>query len=286
MTALPNPLSANKLFQLFCGFMMGVGNIDEKGVASLNKCIPATWAVANAAPDGANDKADGGAKSLLTTVLNYIEKIVDFVCKFKKNLVDMLKDKKFLRYQRLFMENEKASIEKMQGFWETIHDKARDAFNKAKDTVGKVVTTVKTGAETVGKWLNKTWADLKAFGSEVLQNLISWWSAFKLRAKAIFTPIKDAIVTLYNCIKVGQGIVQGIIAVVKGIADKIQKITRVAAGDMIALAEIFIDLVCNFGRFRSAFTALASGISEAAIPKKYNYYGIFGGHLLAALTTS
>jgi phage-related protein len=278
-------LAGNKWYQLFAGVLMGVGDIDDKGTLSLNKCLPTTWAVDNAAKEGATDNADANAKSTLTSVLDFIEKVVDFVCKFKDKFVDLIKGKRFRRFQRLFFQNERTEIQKMLSWWNDILNVAKTVYNAAKDTVGKVVTTVVNGIETVGKWINKKWDDLKAFASQCVDNLVAWWTAFKTRAVAIFTQIKNAVVTIYNCVKVAKDIVKGIIDVVKGVADKIAKITRIAAGDLIALAEVFIDLFCNFGRFRKAFSALASGIENADVLKKYNFYGQFAGHLIAALTT-
>jgi phage-related protein len=280
------PMKDNKYYQLLVGFIVGVADLDPTGADSITECVPPEWAVANGEKaSGTADNADANAKSTLTTVLDFIEKIIDFVCKWKANLVDLIKGKRFRRYQRLFLQNEKSEIQKMLGWWSDAVNAAKNAFNSAKDTVGKIVTTVTDGIQTAGQWLKKQWNDLKNFANDVCTNLTAWWTSFKARAVAIFKPIYDKIVWIYNCFKTAKAIVKALIDVVKGIADKAQKIARVAAGDVIALAEIFLDLVCNFGRFRKAFNALASGMEAANIPSKYNYYGVFGGHLVAALTT-
>jgi len=169
----------------------------------------------------------------------------------------------------------KSELQRMTGWWESIKSTATSVWNAAK-----------SAGATVVDWAKAAWAKCLSYANDILTNLSLWWTNFKSRVTVYFNKAKELATTIYACVKTAKAIVTGVIDIIKGIIDRAQVIARIAGGDMVALAQLFVDLLCNFGKFRSAFSALADGIGEANILKKYGKFGQFIGFMLSALVTS
>jgi hypothetical protein len=265
---------SNKWYQFVMGFLGGAGGIDDTGREQVNKCLPEKWHIVNAKEE-TDDKTDVAKKSLLTTVLDQLELVTGFVCLFKDKIAEQLGLQfKRMRYIRRFYQtqNSKKRIARMLGFWSSISDFLKDAG-----------TVVIKGVKTAVAWAARKWEDVKSTALTILQQLTDWWSAFKIRATSFFEKARDFIVTVFGCLKNTAGVVYGLYQMVKGMFEKVVLIASIAAGNLLALAKLFIDLLCNWGSFRSAFNALGSALGEQDILKKYERYGEFTGYLMSAL---
>ena len=80
-----------------------------------------------------------------------------------------------------------------------------------------------------------------------------------------------------------KGGVIGLVVVIKSFIGKIGEITSIAAGNLVSLAKLIMNLICNFSLFRRAVGYLIDSIHEKENIKKFNLVGKFIGLGLRAL---
>jgi len=220
-------------------------------------------------PDNAaegNDKKADEPKSTLQRVLDVIQAAINFVCKFKDKIVGLLVSKRFRRSMRLFYENQK-------GFWDGLVSAAQN---------------VKSGFQKIGDWASKSWDQLTSWAKQLRETVKGHFDVFVSTCKALFKKLMDIYNTLkacYNTIKTGIAKVKDFIA---AFTARSAEVTRIVAGDPTAVANFFVNLVCQFEIFREAITSLVNALSEADVLKKYTGYGKFAGaavRILLGLTS-
>jgi hypothetical protein len=262
----------NKWYNLFIGILWGVTSKEAKDFAAVNQCFPTAWQAADPSPALAEESAAAEPKSTFTQILDGVEKVISFICNFKDNLKSLFsrRVRRMMRRQkyRMFVETRMVRYSKALGFWSDI------------------VATARSALGTAASWVAKAWNDVKTFGGQIIENVKMFWDQLKAKIKAFinsdFVTKAKAIVT---CLAALGTVVKAVYDIVKGIIERVASIATIFAGNLVALAKLFIDLICNFGDFREAFTNLADGLHETNQNKKYGFIGRFIGKLVKALTT-
>jgi hypothetical protein len=208
-----------------------------------------------------------GAKSYFTQVLDGVQTVVDFVCKFSEYLSSMLsrRMRRFMRRQkyRMFAETRVVRYSKAQGWF--------------SDGVDTVMEWIDSGVN----WVQARWEDVKGIGSRIINNVKDLWQQFMVKVRAFLGNefINNAI-TMVNCFLGVYNAGSAIYDMIVGMINRVLSLAKIVAGDFLELASFFIDLICNLGEFREAYQALASGLEEGNQNKKYEFYGTFIGKLL------
>jgi len=215
---------------------------------------------ADNAAEAVDAKADE-PKSTLQKVLDVIQAAINFICKFKDQIVKMITGRRFRRSMKLFLENQK-------GFW---------------DSLVSVATSVGNGFKAIGDWASKKWDQLTSWAKDLVGTWKGHFEHFTAKVKAIFKKFMEIYNTLkacYSTIKTGIAKVKDFIAKV---TERSAEIGRLVAGDPTAIANFFVNLICQFAIFREAITALVNAMAEADVLKKYALYGTFGGAAIRIL---
>jgi len=250
----------NKWYQLITGLVMGVMGISSNSqVASYNKCLPDGLQVTNQNAD--DDKSPNKNAGWITTVLDFLEKVLKFVCKFKDKIASLLGG--LLR--RNFMEKRMGRVSRKGVF-----DKIKGGFDKLKD------------------WASATWDKVKSFGKELADSIKDFFKDLKNKIIAYFPDGFQAYINKFvDCGGVAKAkeVLGNAVSVIKGIINKVQKIARAANGDAVALASIIIDIICNFPLFRQGWDHFKTAWGSSEILTKYNYYGRAFGVWFKAIAT-
>jgi len=255
------------------GLLWGISGKGDGDFAKLNSCFPPSWQTQDPAKEA---PAADEPKSSWTIMLDVIGTLVDFVCKFKEDIKKLIKekDKKFARkYQYRMLVQAKMSkmarYRRTKAFWD--------------DLKALAASTLKT----VKSWAAATWKAVTAFGSSFVAHVLTMYNTVKQKIKAILN--SDFIQTLLKmgtCMEGIKDMVKAIKDVVKGAIDKAKTLSLIISTSNIPLLiKLFIDLMCNFTKFREAFNYLADGIAQSEVNKKYALFGRFFGRLASALTT-
>jgi hypothetical protein len=250
----------NKWYNLFVGiFSAATGQADTQ-LAAINKCLPASWQAVDLKPVP-EENAPAEPKSTFTTILDGVQSVVEFICKFKKEIAGLF-GKKYM--SRVFVETGMRRYGKALGFWGGVKEK----FKK------------------VGNWIKKKWNELISFGKEVAENLNIFVSNIKSKVTGFISgDFLGKIKEIVSCGSKSKDIAPKIVGIVKGVIEKVSLISSIAAGNLVAIAKLLVDLICNFKIFREAFSNLADGINEKNPVKKFGLIGRFIGGLIKALTT-
>jgi len=231
---------------------------------------PAKAGDAKTDESGAKEKIEKAAdKGTFDKVLDIVQRILDFVCKFKDK-VKALFTRKYKRYMlnKKFYKFKEKSMRRNQylmssaGFWNDIEDKVTGFFDKIEDS------------------LKKDWSEVKDIAAWVFNKLkdkitkaIAWVNGI------INSPLVKKIVFIVGCISKNSSIATNLIATVKGIT---ARIALLATGP-VGIASVFIDLLCNLGKFRTAFATLFNAKLEKDPLIQWRKYGMFIGDLFYAL---
>jgi phage-related protein len=254
---------ANVWYRFTVRIFITAASLSDKDVEGINGCLPAGWELPATAKPTPNDAADPNTSSTLTTVLDVISKIINFACKFKTQIVALFTGRRYMRNVRLFMQTEmtKAEMERIQGLFDTLS----------------------TWASNTANWIAQTWDSIKAKATELATALTAWWAQVKKRAVELFTKVKEFYTTVKKCYDGVNKFVKNLKTLFGKMIAKYTELASIAAGNMPALANLFVTLLCQFDNFRTAFTSLANALKEPDMLNKYGFYGDFVGKLIFTL---
>jgi hypothetical protein len=265
---------SNKWYNLFIGILWGITGKEDKDFATIVKCLPAEWQAADPKPVP-EENAPAEPKSVLTEILDGVENVIDFVCNWKDKIKDLFsrrirRQQRRNKYRMLVQtaSSRMARYRRTLGWW-------ADIKNKVKAALGKAIS-----------WAKARWEDIKSFAGDFITNIKSLWNQAKAKAKAFLnSTFVQTVQKIYTCVMAAKDIVKALIDIVKGAIEKVGLIATIVGGNVVGLAKLFIDLICNFGDFRAAISNLIDGINEPDTLKKYGLFGRFIGRFTKALTT-
>lgn len=139
------------------------------------------------------------------------------------------------------------------------------------------------GFEDVATLVKKQWKDVIQLGKKAIKIIKRIFSMIKAKFQAIMRKkwVKLFFKKIIPCSKKIKGSAIQIHGVLSGIH---KKLTLLMSAGYAGFAKVFIDLVCNFDRFREAVQALLNGMKQIDTLKKFHFYGQFIGTLLRALS--
>jgi len=248
----------NKWYQLGVGLVLGALNVATSAdVEKMKPCFPDGAAPANVD----DDKSAGKSSDWITTILNGLSTLVDFLCKFKDQIAKLFGG----LLKRNLMEKGMRRLSN-KGVWDTL-----------KTDLGKIKDWAKAA------W-DKT-APIRDFAKTLVDDLKSFFADIKTKIISLLPQsAQDTINKYLNC---GAAKVAGnTVALVKGLVNVVQKVARAANGDAVALASIIIGLICKYAQFKQGWDHFKTAWTTADIPTKYNYYGRAFGVWFNAIATS
>ena len=158
------------------------------------------------------------------------------------------------------------------------------AANTVAKTAEQSFEHVKGLALSAADWAKKRWDEVVSFATGIVSKLKTFYSNAVNTVKTFFSgDLVGKIKKIVECAMGLTKLLKGLFDVIKGIKNKITYISRIAAQDYTALAQLIIDLICNFSLFRQAFTFLIDGIHEKDTIKKFSLIGKFLGTGFRAL---
>ena len=158
------------------------------------------------------------------------------------------------------------------------------AANTVAKTAEQSFEHVKGLALSAADWAKKRWDEVVSFATGIVSKLKTFYSNAVNTVKTFFSgDLVGKIKKIVECAMGLTKLLKGLFDVIKGIKNKITLISRIAAQDYTALAQLIIDLICNFSLFRQAFTFLIDGIHEKDTIKKFSLIGKFLGTGFRAL---
>jgi hypothetical protein len=260
--AAPNCLTpTNKWLAFFKALVVRALAIKDADLQNLCTCLTGLgWDVADNKTEAHDKKADE-PKTTLQKVLDGISKVLKFVCNFKSQIAKLLVGRRFRRSVKLFLQNEKGLWDDIKGVAGSIGDK----FAK------------------LGDWAKKKWEDCVSFGRDLINSWKGHWSHFVETCKALYAKIMAIYKTIKACYDTLKAAITAVIKFFKAIADRSVEISRIAAGDPLAIATFFINCICQFDLFREGITALMDGIAQADVLQRYTLYGKSVGVLIRIL---
>jgi len=287
--------AGNKWYQLFVGLVFGLaGKATE--TSSMNECVPKKWQAVDSSPvaGAASDK------SAFMGVINGVEKAINFICGYKDQIMKLLgmRMRRYLRRTkyRVFVQS-KSSIRRALKFWKwwgsslvnsvsnavssaakSVANAASNAWNTVKTTAQNVGDTIKNAALSAADWTKKGWEAVKNLASSVVDNLkIVWSQAVNVTKTFLTGDIVATIKQMVACAQLLKGLANDLKGIFTGLVGRIAEITKIAAGDMTALANLIITLICNFSLFKEAFLYLIDGINDSNVINKFSLIGKFIG---------
>jgi len=164
--------------------------------------------------------------------------------------------------------------------------KVSNAFNQAGKAIGgaanKVGKAINHGLGDVGSLIKKTWNEVVSAGQKAVEHIKK---IFKMIQTTINQVINSDFVqlifkTIIPCVKLLKGMGQTFYSVIMTIY---QRVTLIISSGGAGLAQVFVDLICNFDEFRAAINALIRAIKDNNTITKFYSYGEFAGRLVKAL---
>ena len=133
--------SNNKWFQFIVGLILGLSGQDNMDLSLLNQCLPDNWKVTDTSPVPEAIPQEQPPKSTFTSILDAIEKVINFICAFKNKIMGLLgmKMRRYVRRLRYRMLAE-TRVTRFQ----------KNIFKKIKSRFQKVGAKIKTAAHKVG----------------------------------------------------------------------------------------------------------------------------------------
>jgi hypothetical protein len=263
----------NKWYNLFIGILWGVSGKAEKDFEKVISCLPKEWQAVDPKPV-AEEGAKSEPKSTWTKVLDGVEKVIGFVCNWKEKIKDLFgkrirRQQRRNRYRMLVQTHSSrmARYRRALGWWDDVTSFAKKALGAVTD------------------WAKAKWDDIKSFGNDFIKNIALFWDQLKAKISAFLnSDFVKLIKKIYECVMAAKDIIKAVVDVIKATIERVGQIASVFAGNLPALAKIFVDLICNFKDFREAINNLIDGIEEKDTNKKYGLFGRFIGILAKAIT--
>ena len=270
----------------------------------LNQCLPDNWKVTDTSPVPEAIPQEQPPKSTFTSILDAIEKVINFICAFKNKIMGllgmkmrryvrrlryrMLAETRVTRFQKNIFKKIKSRVQKVGAKIKTaahkVGGKIKEVGNKIKHKFHEIGDKIKKMALSVAQWAKKKWEQFKDWAFAIVNKIKTIWKSTIASFKNFFSgDILGKIKNIFNCAMNLKGVVIGLVVVIKSFIGKIGEITSIAAGNLVSLAKLIMNLICNFSLFRRAVGYLIDSIHEKETIKKFNLVGKFIGLGLRAL---
>jgi len=252
-------VAPNKYGSLTLGIISGLTSVSQ--VDQINKCLPSQWRVKKVtASKGRRSNIEGKNVEMF---LNMLSKVIKLVCKYKNKIKKFFGKKLNLRNSKVFLQMSNA-----QWGWRN--------FRNVVKTFKANIKNVKRITKKAGNVWNKVQKVIK----RTIGKIKGLFLMFKNQLQKILPLkfVKQLVKKTVPCLKrrlakTGKQIVK----VIRGVA---RKISTIASRGFAGLASVFIDLICQFDKFRAATHELIRGLNESNESRKYFYYGSFAGQIV------
>jgi len=251
-------IAKNKWFNLIMG---ALGELSEGNLDSIQTCIPADWkADVEPAPEAEGDSnvVPSGILPAVQKVMSVLDPYITQICMFKDVVKDLLLRKVYKYNKHLFLEKPKPKKKPApkKPAKKPAKKKAPSMLDKMKDAATKVI-------------------------KKVISMIAKHWQTFLMVIKTFFSsPLVTQIENIFKCIEGMAGKVKELAKIAKAI---ILKVKKVITGQPKEIADVLIDLVCNFSEFKAGVDFLAQATKEKDVTNKYLLTGKFIGKLLLGL---
>jgi len=254
-------LSKNKWFNLIMG---ALGELSEGNLDSIQTCIPADWkSDVEPAADTTTESGmiSGDAVTAVQSVMKVLDPYITQICMFKDVIKDLLLKKVYKYNRHLFLEKPK-----------------KKAAPKKK-TAPKKKAAAK--APAAPSFLDKMKSAATTIIKKVISLISKHWQTFIMVLKTFFnSPLVTQIENIFKCIEGMADKVKQLATYAKAIIDKVKK---VISGQAKVIADVLIDLVCNFSEFKAAVDFLVQAKNEKDTTNKWLLTGKFIGKLFLGL---
>jgi hypothetical protein len=258
-------VSHNKYGSLLLGLISGLTSVSN--VDRINKCLPSQWRVKKVTASRRHSSNPEGKN--IEMFLNMLSKVIKIVCRYKKQIKRLFIKKLHLRNRKLFLQ-----MSDSRWKWRAFKNVVRN-FKKNINNVQKI-------SKKVGKG-KKGWKRISRALRNTVKKIKGLFLMYKHQLQRIlpFDFVKHVITKVIPCLKkrlssTGKQIVR----VMRGIS---HKITTITSRGFAGFAQVFVDLVCQFDKFRAAAHELVRGINEKHENRKFFYFGNFAGQVLSTI---
>jgi phage-related protein len=310
-----------KLATNLANFGEGILLVLTGASTALSKCMPAQWGAPQPALEGASNSMISGTGSIFKTIRDVLSKGISLACKVKGTIISWLSSKTRRRANRrrffMQMKSYKARKALMKGFFGSVWNAAKSvgssiasgvsdvgsAIGSAASNVGSAIAT---GAKNIGsaalsdlsKVGNSIVSGAKAVGGAVVNGVKAAGSMLMNGAASIFNGVVGSIKSIYNfftsffksdlfsqivkfimCIKNEYATNPAIAAAITKFSGAFESIKSGWRGFVIT----FINIVCNWGPFKTAVDYVIQGVQSAAQALKWSNFGKFVGQIIRAV---
>jgi len=261
-------VSSNKWGSLFYGILSGLTSVSSVG--TINKCLPSAWQAHKVTASRSQSSNPEGNN--VKMFLDLLSKVINFVCKFKNKIKGLFKKKLHLRNRKVFLQ-----LSSARWGWKN--------FRNVVKSFRRAVNTVKNVVRKVGKGASNLWKKISGGMTAAVSKIKGLFLMIKNQLQKIFNFefLQRLVKNIVPCLKTLKSMGRTIYNIVTGI---VKKITTISSRGFVGLGEVFVDLVCQFDKFRAAAHELVRGLNESHENRKFFYFGTFAGQLLSAIGTA
>jgi len=258
-------VSSNKWGSLVYGLLSGLTSTSTVG--KINKCLPSSWRAHKVTASRAQSSNPEGKNVQL--FLDLLSKVINVVCKFKNQIKKLFKKKLHLRNRKVFLQ-----LSNSKWGWNIFKNVVK-SFKHAVSSVRRIINKVGKGAANL-------WKKISSGMSAAVGKIKGLFLMIKNQLQKFlnFKFIKKLVKSIVPCFKTIKSVGKQIYSIATGI---VKKITTITSRGFAGLGEVFVDLVCQFDKFRAAAHELVRGLNEKSEGRKFFYFGTFTGQLLSAI---
>ena len=193
----------------------------------------------------------------------------------------------------------------MEIFFSNVANTVENTAEKVVNTAEKVVNTVESGAVDIAEghylqafkkikgmalsvedWAHKKWDEIKSLANGIVSKLkVVYSNAVNTVKRFLSSSLVETLKKIFECAMTLKSLILGLTDVIVGVEDKMVLLASIAAQDYASIAELIVDLICNFSDFVEAFTYLIDGIHESDTIKQYSLIGKFIGTAIRAIVS-
>jgi len=258
-------VASNKWGSLVYGLLSGLTSTSK--VSKINKCLPSAWQAKKVTASRKQSSNPEGKN--IQFFLDLLSKVINFVCKFKNKIKKLFIKKLHLRNRKVFLQ-----LSSAKWGW--------NVFRNVVKSFRRAVSTVKNVVRKIGKGAANLWKKISGGMTAAVGKIKGLFLMVRHQLQKIFNFkfISKLVKKIVPCFKTLKSVGREIYSIGMGI---VKKITTITSRGFAGLAEVFIDLVCQFDSFRAAAHELVRGLNEKSENRKFFYYGTFAGQLLSAI---
>jgi hypothetical protein len=254
--------------------MNAVGELAGGAHADIQGCLPDNWKTDAQASEPTDDSANqqvAQSSGTLKKIVDTVETVIKQVCQFKDTIKGFLV-KRYVKRSVL-----RQLLEKRGRKWGFLKKIGSSISSGAKKAAAAAKAAAKKAAEIAAKAAKAAAAVIK----KVVDVIKKVWAQFVKVVKAFFaSPLMASIKSVFTCVQGMQTAGEQLVATVKGIIAKFQKIMT---GTAVGIIDVLIDLICNWDDFKAAIAFLTQAQGEKDVVNKWGLIGKFVGKLLFAI---